>query len=94
MFPLLSIPLVLFFALRLLPERFQLFHSRLIGGAAGFAEVIFHPLKAALELAVGFLKSAFRIEREIASDVNQDEEHIADFVLEARVKFRRNLRLS
>ena len=50
-------------------------------------QTVFHPLKAALELAVRFPQSGLRIDREIARDVHQNKEEIADFLFKSCLKF-------
>ena len=73
---------------------FQFLHRSLIGGAAGFVEAGFHPLKAALELAIGFAQSGFGIDREVARDVDQHEKQIADFFFKSRLQIFRDGRSS
>src|ERR1022692_4964809 len=73
---------LLLLLLGLLPERFEFLHRNLFGSDAAFVQPLFHPLKPPAELAIRFAQRGFRIEREIAGDVDQHKEKIADFLFQ------------
>ncbi len=58
-------------------------HGDLLRGASRGAQLLFHPLKATPEFAVGLSQRGFGIERKIACDVHQDEEEVSDFAFQA-----------
>ena len=64
--------MLLFFGL--LPERLEFLHAGLLRCPAGIAQLCFYPLEAPLELAIGFFQGGFGVKREIAGNVDQDEE--------------------
>ena len=80
--------------LGLLPERFELIGCGLLRGAAVLAQLIFHPLKAALEFAIGLFQRRFRIKGKIARDVDQHEKQIANLFLQTVAQLFGNLRFT
>src|SRR5215831_1204796 len=64
--------------LGLLPQGFEFLHRSILDRTSRGMQTLFHPLKAPPKLTIGFAQDRLRIDRQISSDVHQDEEKIPD----------------
>src|SRR5664280_2030899 len=87
-----SLPSRFFLSLRFLPQRLHFVERCPRWFASPLAKPLFKILEAPAELAVRLTQRRLRIEREVACDVHEYEQEVADLVFQSRAQFRGNLR--
>src|SRR5215813_805266 len=78
--------------LGLLPQEFEFLHRSLLGRPSRGMQTLFHPLKAPPELTIGFAQGRLGIDRQISSDVHQNEKKIPDLFFHFYLQLLRNRR--
>ena len=74
----------------LAPEGVQFFLGRILGATSGRIKLLLYPLKAAFEFAIRLLQRRFRVERQVARHVYDNEKQITDFFFEPLLQLRGN----